>query len=129
MDEPARSPQVEVVGTGPAGLSAAPAARALGDASSPRASIAARIRFPGKSVGFVSAGCTKQTLRRVVEMVLSKQLGSNYGIRCVVETQQRENPNALREQIRSSRKDQHVKAAINIFDADIIAVETHQEGD
>jgi DNA polymerase-3 subunit gamma/tau len=71
----------------------------------------------------------QQTLRRVVEMVLSKQLGSNYGIRCVVETQQRENPNALREQIRSSRKDQHVKAAINIFDADIIAVETHQEGD
>jgi len=71
----------------------------------------------------------QQALRRVVEMVLGKQMGSDSGIRCVVETQHRENPNALREQIRTSRKDQHVKAAINIFDADIIAVETNQEGD
>jgi DNA polymerase-3 subunit gamma/tau len=68
-------------------------------------------------------------LRRTVELVLSKQMGSDFGIRCVVEAQHRENPNLLREQIRNSRKDSHVKAAINIFDADIIAVETDQQGD
>src|SRR5439155_8417168 len=66
-------------------------------------------------------------LRRTVELVLSKQMGSDFGIRCVVEAQHRENPNLLREQIRNSRKDSHVKAAINIFDADIIAVETDQQ--
>ncbi len=68
-------------------------------------------------------------LRRTVELVLGKQMGSDFGIRCVVEAQHRENPNLLREQIRNSRKDSHVKAAINIFDADIIAVETDQQGD
>jgi DNA polymerase-3 subunit gamma/tau len=68
-------------------------------------------------------------LRRTVELVISKQMGSDFGIRCVVEAQHRENPNLLREQIRNSRKDSHVKAAINIFDADIIAVETDQQGD
>jgi DNA polymerase III subunit gamma/tau len=68
-------------------------------------------------------------LRRTVESILSKQMGSDFGIRCVVEAQHRENPNALREQIRKSRKDQHVKAAINIFDAEIIAVEADQQGD
>ncbi len=68
-------------------------------------------------------------LRQTVEAILSKQMGSDFGIRCVVEAQHRENPNALREQIRKSRKDQHVKAAINIFDAEIIAVEADQQGD
>jgi DNA polymerase-3 subunit gamma/tau len=64
--------------------------------------------------------------RRMIETVLSKHMGSNYTIGCVVEAQRRENPNDLREQIRNSRKDPHVKAAINIFDADIIAVEQDQ---
>lgn len=66
------------------------------------------------------------TARQLVERVLSKHLNANYGIRCVVEAQRRENPNQLREQIRAARKDPLVKAAINIFDADIIAVE-HEE--
>ncbi|MDQ2996712.1 MAG: DNA polymerase III subunit gamma/tau [Chloroflexota bacterium] len=64
--------------------------------------------------------------RRVIEVVLSKCMGSNYRISCVAEAQNRENPNVRREQIRDSRKDLHVKAAINIFDADIIDVEHHQ---
>jgi DNA polymerase-3 subunit gamma/tau len=71
----------------------------------------------------------QMNLRQTVELVLSKQMGSDFGIRCVVEAQHRENPNTLREQVRKSRKDQHVKAAINIFDAEIIAVETDQQGD
>jgi hypothetical protein len=50
-------------------------------------------------------------------------MGTNYRISCVAEAQNRENPNVRREQIRDSRKDLHVKAAINIFDADIIDVE------
>lgn len=69
----------------------------------------------------------KPNLRQTVERVLSKHMGENYGIRCVVEAQQRENPSALREQIRSTRKDPLIKAAINIFDADIIGVENPNE--
>ncbi len=64
--------------------------------------------------------------RRVIEGVLSKCMGKNYRISCVAEAQNRESPNVRREQIRDSRKDLHVKAAINIFDADIIDVEHHQ---
>jgi DNA polymerase-3 subunit gamma/tau len=64
--------------------------------------------------------------RRVIETVLSKHMGANYRISCVAEAQHREHPNMRREQIRDSRKDLHVKAAINIFDADIIDVE-HSE--
>jgi DNA polymerase-3 subunit gamma/tau len=68
-------------------------------------------------------------LKRIIEEVLSKHAGAAYGIRCVVEAQQRrEDPNVLREQIRTSRRDPLVKAALNIFDADIIGVEDeHKE--
>jgi len=69
----------------------------------------------------------KLTMRRIVEEVLSKHMGAPFSIRCVVEAQRRENPGALREQIRASRKDPLVRAALNIFDADIIAVEDPNE--
>jgi DNA polymerase III subunit gamma/tau len=78
---------------------------------------------------FLFKQLSKPALRQIVERVLAKHAGTNYAIRCVVEAQHRENPNTLREQIRNSRKDQHVKAAINIFDADIIAVKTEQQGE
>jgi DNA polymerase-3 subunit gamma/tau len=65
----------------------------------------------------------KPAMRRIVEEVLSKHMGARLSIRCMVEAQRRENPGALREQIRASRKDPLVRAALNIFDADIIAVE------
>lgn len=61
--------------------------------------------------------------RRLIEKVLSKYMGANYRISCVAETEHRESPNVRREQIRNSRKDPHIKAAINIFDADIIDIE------
>jgi DNA polymerase-3 subunit gamma/tau len=64
--------------------------------------------------------------RRLIEAVLSKHMGANYRISCVAEAQHRENPNVRREQIRDSRKDPHIRAAINIFDADIIDVEQSQ---
>lgn len=69
----------------------------------------------------------KPNLRQIVEKVLSKHMNAAHFISCVVEAQGRENPNVLREQIRSSRKDPLVKAAINIFDAEIVRVETHEE--
>ncbi len=69
----------------------------------------------------------KPNLRQIVEKVLSKHMNATHFISCVVEAQGRENPNVLREQIRSSRKDPLVKAAINIFDAEIVRVETHEE--
>ncbi len=69
----------------------------------------------------------KPAMRQIVEEVLSKHMGAPFSIRCVVEAQRRENPGALREQIRMSRKDPLVRAALNIFDADIIAVEDPNE--
>jgi DNA polymerase-3 subunit gamma/tau len=65
----------------------------------------------------------KPAVRQIVEQVISKHMGTMFSIRCVVEAQRRENPGALREQIRVTRKDPLVRAALNIFDADIIAVE------
>ncbi len=65
----------------------------------------------------------KPAMRQIVEQVISKHMGMTFSIRCVVEAQRRENPGALREQIRAMRKDPLVRAALNIFDADIIAVE------
>ncbi|WP_448540829.1 DNA polymerase III subunit gamma/tau [Roseiflexus sp.] len=65
----------------------------------------------------------KPAVRQIVEQVISKHMGTMFSIRCVVEAQRRENPGALREQIRATRKDPLVRAALNIFDADIIAVE------
>ncbi|HMO57801.1 MAG TPA: DNA polymerase III subunit gamma/tau [Roseiflexaceae bacterium] len=68
----------------------------------------------------------KPNLRQIIERVLSKHMGAEYRITAVVETQHREHSNVLREQIRHSRKDPLVKAAINIFDADIIGVEPQE---
>lgn len=65
----------------------------------------------------------KPNLRQTVEKVISKHMGNPFLISCVVENQQRVNPNVLREQIRNSRKDPLVKAAINIFDAEIVRVD------
>lgn len=67
--------------------------------------------------------------RDIVERMLSKCMGQAYRIQCVVKAQQRDNPHTLREQIRINRKDRLIKAAINIFDADIVAVERDEQGE
>ncbi|MBC8077765.1 MAG: DNA polymerase III subunit gamma/tau, partial [Chloroflexales bacterium] len=73
---------------------------------------------------FIYSKLEKPNFRQIIERVLSKHTGGSYGIRCVVETQQnRENPNDLRTQIRRARQDEWVRAAINVFDADVVAVE------
>jgi DNA polymerase-3 subunit gamma/tau len=65
--------------------------------------------------------------RQTVERVLKKLTNIDYFIRPTVKEQHIENQNVLREQIRTSRKDPLVKAAINIFDAEIVAVESTEE--
>lgn len=67
--------------------------------------------------------------RGIVEMVLSKWMGQPYRIQCVVKAQQRDNPQTLREQVRQIRKDKLIRAAMNIFDADIVAVERDDQGE
>jgi DNA polymerase-3 subunit gamma/tau len=59
--------------------------------------------------------------RQIVEEVLSKHLGTQFAIRCTMEAQTETQD--LRSQIRTSRKDRWVRAAINVFDADIIDIE------
>ncbi len=59
--------------------------------------------------------------RQIVEEVLSKHMGMTFGIRCTIEVPSE--PQDMRSQMRASRKDAWVKAAINVFDADIIDIE------
>jgi DNA polymerase-3 subunit gamma/tau len=63
--------------------------------------------------------------RRIVEEVISKLLGKPIAIRCTIEakTEARD----LRGQIREARKDDLVRAAMNIFDAQIVDIEAEEE--
>lgn len=63
--------------------------------------------------------------RQLIETIVSKQLGANFAIRCTTEAHVEVQD--LRAQIRASRKDPWVRAAINVFDADVIGVEQPQE--
>ncbi len=65
--------------------------------------------------------------RRIVEEVLSKHLGAQFTIRCTMEAQTETQD--LRSQIRTSRKDRWVRAAINVFDADIIDIEQSEQSE
>ncbi|EFO81302.1 DNA polymerase III, subunits gamma and tau [Oscillochloris trichoides DG-6] len=58
---------------------------------------------------------------KLVEQVINKQLGGNFAIRCTIETK----PEArdIRGQIRHARNDEHVRAALNIFEARIVDIE------
>ncbi len=67
----------------------------------------------------------KPVNRRIVEEVLGKHIAMRLAIRCVIEG--REAPQDLRGRIREARKDELVKAAINIFDADIVGIEMDEE--
>jgi DNA polymerase-3 subunit gamma/tau len=65
--------------------------------------------------------------RKIVEEILSKHMGKPLGIRCTVEARTKKQD--IRKQIQSARKDPLVKAAINIFGADIVRIEEHDEED
>lgn len=60
--------------------------------------------------------------RRLLEDIISRHLGRQVLISCTLD-EQPEGQQDLRAQVRKSRKDPWVKAAINVFDADMIGVE------
>jgi DNA polymerase-3 subunit gamma/tau len=59
--------------------------------------------------------------RKIVEEVLKKVLGATYAIRCTIEA--KAETRDLRGQIREARKDELVRAAMNIFEAHIVDIE------
>jgi len=64
----------------------------------------------------------------LIEQVLERYTGAKYRIRCVADAQRRESGNTKREQMRDTSNNPIVKAAMNVFDADIIGIETPDQG-
>ncbi|WP_298402134.1 DNA polymerase III subunit gamma/tau [uncultured Chloroflexus sp.] len=60
--------------------------------------------------------------RAIIEEVLRRRLGKVYAVRCTIEGKSVE-PTDLRGKIREARKDELVRAALNIFDAQIVDIE------
>ncbi len=63
----------------------------------------------------------KPLSRQIIEQVLSTHLNTTVAIRCIMEEQ--EKLDDTRSQIHKVRNDPHVKAARNIFGAEVIAIE------
>ncbi len=63
--------------------------------------------------------------KQIIEEVLARHLGETVPVRCT--TEERRETRDVRSQIRDVRKDSLVKAAINIFDADIVDIEADEE--
>lgn len=59
--------------------------------------------------------------RRIVEEVIQRRLGVTVALRCTIEA--RAESRDLRSQIREARKDELVRAAMNIFEAHIVDIE------
>lgn len=75
---------------------------------------------------FHKNGVEQLTNRQMVEDVIKKHLGQTYALRCTTET--RTEVTDLRGLVREARKDDLVRAALNIFDAQIIAIEPLDSG-
>jgi DNA polymerase-3 subunit gamma/tau len=60
--------------------------------------------------------------RSLLEDLLRRRLGKTYAVRCTIEEKSVE-PTDLRGKIREARKDELVRAALNIFDAHIVDIE------
>jgi DNA polymerase-3 subunit gamma/tau len=58
--------------------------------------------------------------RRIIEDVLSQHLGSRYAVQCTM--QEQAPADTARSQIRSARNDPHIRAARNIFGAEIVDI-------
>ncbi|WP_129670910.1 DNA polymerase III subunit gamma/tau [Candidatus Chloroploca sp. Khr17] len=76
------------------------------------------------SSAFHKENLEKIANRRLVEDVISRQLGGTYAIRCTIEA--RAEVQDLRGKIREARKDDLVRAAMNIFEAHIVDIETDE---
>jgi DNA polymerase-3 subunit gamma/tau len=68
----------------------------------------------------------KPTNRTIVEEVIKSHLGETFAISCTIEGKPESRD--LRQQIREARKDKLVRAAMNIFDAQIIDIEEPDHG-
>jgi len=64
--------------------------------------------------------------RRIVEEVMQRRLGVTLALRCTIEA--RAESRDLRSQIREARKDDLVRAAMNIFEAHIVDIEPPESG-
>ncbi|MGQ9928215.1 MAG: DNA polymerase III subunit gamma/tau [Chloroflexaceae bacterium] len=64
--------------------------------------------------------------RRIVEEVMQRRLGVTVALRCTIEA--RAESRDLRSQIREARKDDLVRAAMNIFEAHIVDIEPPESG-
>ncbi len=69
----------------------------------------------------------KSQPRQVIEKVLAKLTGIPYRIECLLGSQPKDDQALLRDQILASHRDPLVRAALNIFDADVIGVEQAKE--
>jgi DNA polymerase-3 subunit gamma/tau len=65
--------------------------------------------------------------KRIVEEVLSRHVGADVFIRCT--TEKRTARNDTRNQLRETRKDPLVKAAMNIFSATVVDIEHPEENE
>jgi DNA polymerase-3 subunit gamma/tau len=65
----------------------------------------------------------------LIEQILERHTGKVYRIRSVAATQKREASNAKREILRDTSNIPIVKAAMNVFDADVVGIETPQKDD
>jgi DNA polymerase-3 subunit gamma/tau len=73
------------------------------------------------SSAFHKSNLEKPQNSKIVEDVINKQLGGIFAVRCTIET--KDETRDLRGQIREARKDELVRAAMNIFDAHIVNIE------
>jgi DNA polymerase-3 subunit gamma/tau len=70
---------------------------------------------------FHKSNLEKPQNSKILEDVINKQLGAVFAIRCTIET--KTETRDLRGQIREARKDELVRAAMNIFEAHIVDIE------
>ena len=65
----------------------------------------------------------------ILEEVIARYAGVSYTIRSVAEAAKRDSGSALREQIRDTTTNPLVRAAMNVFDADVVSIETPDQGE
>jgi len=65
----------------------------------------------------------------ILEDVIARYTGVTYTIRSVAEAAKRDSGSALREQIRDTTTNPLVRAAMNVFDADVVSIETPEQGE
>jgi len=64
--------------------------------------------------------------RQIIEEVLTKHMGGSFAIRCTAETP-RKKKDDFRHQLRTVRQDPIVRAAMNIFSADVVHIEESKD--